>query len=161
MSYPPPQQPQQPPYGQPPQDRPPYNPQPQPQDAPQYGQGQPPQGMPPPQYGGQQPQGMPPYGQQPGYGQPQPYGQPGYGGFAPPMQPRWNSLAIAGFIFSFLISLVGLILSIIALNQINKSGGTQKGKGLALAGIIISALSIIATLLLILGGRGSMTTTFF
>jgi len=77
------------------------------------------------------------------------------------MQPRWNGLAIAGFILSFLISLVGLILSIIALNQINKSGGMQKGKGLALAGIIISALSIIASLFLILGSRGSTTTTFF
>lgn len=105
---------------------------------------------------------MPPYGQQPGYEQAQPYGQPGYGGFAPPMQPRWNGLAIAGFILSFFISLVGLILSVIALNQINKSGGTQKGKGLALAGIIISALGIIGfLLLLILGSRGSTTTTFF
>ena len=78
------------------------------------------------------------------------------------MQPRWNGLAIAGFILSFFISLVGLILSVIALNQINKSGGTQKGKGLALAGIIISALGIIGfLLLLILGSRGSTTTTFF
>jgi len=77
------------------------------------------------------------------------------------MQPRWNGLAIAGFILSFFISLVGLILSIIALNQINKSGGMQKGKGLALAGIIISALSIIVSLLLIFSSRGSTTTTFF
>lgn len=127
-----PEQQQPPPYGQPPQDQPQYP---------------------------QQSQGIPPYvQQQPGYGQP--YGQPGYG-YGAPVQPRWNGLAIAGFILSFLISIVGLILSIIALNQINKSGGMQKGKGLAIAGIIISAISILFGLLYLLGSRGSTTTTFF
>lgn len=146
MSYPPQQQPpfgQQPPppYGQPPQDQPPYGQ--QPQNAPPYGQ---------------QGQGVPPYGQQPGYGQP--YGQPGYG-YGAPAEPRWNTLAIVGFILSFLISLVGLILCIVALNQINKAGGTQKGKGLAIAGIIIGGLSIVISLFAVLASRGSSTTSFF
>jgi len=46
---------------------------------------------------------------------------------------KYNGLAIAGFICSFLVSLLGLILSIVGLNQIKKQGG--KGKGLAIAGI--------------------------
>lgn len=45
---------------------------------------------------------------------------------------KYNGLAIAGFICSFLVSLLGLILSIVGLNQIKKQGG--KGKGLAIAG---------------------------
>ncbi len=57
-----------------------------------------------------------------------------------------NTLAIVGFVLSFLISLVGLIISIIALIQINGSNGTQKGKGLAIAGIIIGGLSMLFTL---------------
>jgi hypothetical protein len=86
----------------------------------------------------QQPPGytpQPPYGQQP-YGQ-QPYGQPPY------VQPKMNTLALVGFILSFFISLVGLILSIIGLNQINGANGTQTGKGLAIAGIIIGAIGTV------------------
>lgn len=86
----------------------------------------------------QQPPGytpQPPYGQQP-YGQP-PYGQPGY------TQPKMNTLALVGFILSFFLSLIGLILCVIGLTQINGSNGTQKGKGLAIAGIIIGAISTL------------------
>jgi len=66
-------------------------------------------------------------------------------------------LAITGFVLSFLISFVGLILCIIALNQINKSGGAQKGKGLAIAGIIIGALALLGTI----GRLASSTSTSF
>jgi hypothetical protein len=97
----------------------------------------------PPSYG-QQPQ-PPPYQPQSPYGQP-PYGQSPYGQ-SPYAQPKTNGLAIAGFVCAFLFSLVGLILSIIALSQINKSNGMQKGKGLAIAGIIISAVSIAVAIL--------------
>lgn len=85
----------------------------------------------------QQPPGytpQPPYGQQP-YGQP-PYGQP----YAPP---KMNTLALVGFILSFFISIVGLILCIIGLNQINSARGMQTGKGLAIAGIVIGAIGTI------------------
>ena len=51
---------------------------------------------------------------------------------------NWNGLAIAGFVLSFFSTIVGLILSIIAYKQIKESG--EKGKGLALAGIIISSI---------------------
>ena len=129
---------------------------------------------------------QPPYGQGGGqpYAQPaqSPYAQPGQPGAQPaqspytqpgqPTQPpyappynqcnyippeanqKYNSLAIAGFVCSFLVSIVGLILSIIGLNQIKKQGG--KGRGLAIAGIIISAasilLGIIMAIALIVGG---------
>ena len=52
-----------------------------------------------------------------------------------------NTLAILGFIFAFLFSLVGLILSIIALGQIKRTG--ERGHGLAVAGIIISVVSLL------------------
>jgi hypothetical protein len=122
---------QPPPYGQP-QWQPP---------APPYGQQQypaaPPYGQQP--YGpyGQQPYG--PYGQQP-YGQ-QPYGQqyPGYG--YPQPTTGTNGLAIASLILAFLCSLAGLVCGIIALNQIRNR--PQAGRGLAIAGIVVSCISIV------------------
>ncbi len=54
---------------------------------------------------------------------------------------KTNAMAIVGFIFAFLLPLIGLILSIIGLVQINKKG--QKGKGLAIAGIIVSVFVAI------------------
>lgn len=47
----------------------------------------------------------------------------------------YNKLAIVGFILNFFVPIVGLVLCIIALNQIKRSG--EKGRGLAKAGIII------------------------
>lgn len=85
-------------------------------------------------------------------------GQPGwsgsYGSVPPEANQKYNGLAIAGFICSFFVSLLGLILSIVGLNQIKKQGG--KGKGLAIAGIIISAagmvIQVILVIVLIVGG---------
>ncbi len=51
-----------------------------------------------------------------------------------------NGFAIAGFICSFLFALVGLILSIVGLRQAEEHNG--KGKGLAIAGIIIAAVNM-------------------
>lgn len=91
---------------------------------------------------------------QPSYGQqPQPGQQP-QGGYAqnpymqyPPqqgyyMQPapnnRWNVMCIVGFVLAFVLPPVGLVLSIIALVQINKTG--EQSKGLAIAGIVLNAV---------------------
>lgn len=112
-----------------------------------------------PQYGApQQPQAQQPnpYAQEYGYAGQQSYTQPTYG--QAPQQPygqqpayypqdRWNGMAIAGFVCSFLFSIVGLVLSIIGYNQTKKTG--EKGKELALAGIIISGLSIVMTIVMI------------
>lgn len=51
--------------------------------------------------------------------------------------------AIAGFVLSFFCSIAGLILSWMALDEIKKSGGTLKGEGLAIAGIVISVLWMV------------------
>jgi hypothetical protein len=61
---------------------------------------------------------------------------------------KTNTLAIIAFIASFFISIVGLILGIVALHEIKKSG--EKGKGFAVAAIIISIIGIVLTLLLFL-----------
>src|SRR5437016_5546455 len=63
------------------------------------------------------------------------------------MQTRTSGLAIAGFVCAFLCSLLGLILSILGLSEINKSNGTVTGRGLAIAGIVISSLSMIVGIL--------------
>ena len=107
---------------------------------------QPGYGQAPQQPYGQQPYGQQPYGQQP-YGQ-QPYGQPYAQQPAAYPQDRWNGMAIAGFVCSFIFSIVGLVLSIIGYNQTKKTG--EKGKELALAGIIISGLSIVMTIVMII-----------
>ena len=112
--------------------------------------------------------------QQAGYTQPndqqyaytqQPYQQPGetyppqgvyqQGAYPYPaqQQPNWNGMCVAGFVCSFLISIVGLILSIVGLKRVKQSG--EKGQGLAIAGIVISAvriaLAIVLVILMILG----------
>ena len=138
----------------------------QPQDPGQYGP--PPSTSPPypaPPYGqqpyGQQPYGQQPYGQQP-YGQ-QPYGQYpqyGYGQMPPPApgsapyvtQPSTNGLAIASLVLAFFCGIAGLICGIIALSQISKNP-QQKGRGLAIAGVTISAILIVAGITLVATGN--------
>ncbi|WP_129895793.1 DUF4854 domain-containing protein, partial [Bifidobacterium pseudolongum] len=114
-------------------------------------------------------QAMPDYGQM----QPNPYaapeqpmqsfdysqqGQQPYGGQIPPQEPmvgygaqqnndKWNGLVIAGFVCAFLVPIVGLILSIIGMVQINKNGG--KSKGMAIAGIIVSVVVMVLNGLLV------------
>lgn len=132
--------------------------------------GHPFQGQPYPgqQYPGQQYPGQPypgqPYPGQPYPGQPypgQPYPAqpwPGYGqgpagpyGYAPygygvPQAPAGtNGMAIAALVlgicgFFFITPIVGLVLGLIALSAVRRSG--QKGKGLAISGIVLSSLWI-------------------
>ena len=60
---------------------------------------------------------------------------------------KTNILAILGFIFSFFIAIVGLVLSILGLN---KSKETGSGKGLSIAGIVISSISIVMSILIMI-----------
>jgi hypothetical protein len=48
-------------------------------------------------------------------------------------------------VLAFLCSIAGLITGIIALNQIKQRRG-QEGSGLAIAGIVISCLSIVGSI---------------
>ncbi|KAE8762653.1 DUF4190 domain-containing protein [Georgenia thermotolerans] len=76
----------------------------------------------------------------------QPYGQaPG---------PRTNPMAIAGLVCAFLVWPAGIVLSAIGLRQIKRTG--ERGRGLALAGLIVSivagVVSIILTILAVVAG---------
>ncbi|MEU4240695.1 DUF4190 domain-containing protein [Actinoplanes sp. NPDC026619] len=78
---------------------------------------------------------------------PPPPGQPAYPTQPPAPQQGTSGLAIAGFIFAFIISPLGFVLSLIA---IAKTGaGKAKGRGLAIAGTIISILGMIGWALVI------------
>lgn len=74
----------------------------------------------------------------PGYG----YKASGYGPPATAPGGSTNGLAIAGFVCSliglfFITFIVGIVLGFVARSQIRKSGGLQRGDGLAIAAIII------------------------
>ncbi|MFC0454425.1 DUF4190 domain-containing protein [Rhodococcus jostii] len=109
------------------------------------------------QYGGPNPYAAPnqygPQGQYggpaPQYGAPNPYGTPNPYGAPYPQSLGTNGLAIASLITSIiggcfygLGSIVGIVLGVIALGQIKKSG--QEGRGLAIAGIVIGGTYIAA-----------------
>jgi len=56
---------------------------------------------------------------------------------------RMSGLAVLSFIFSFLLGPVAIILGIIALNKISNKLNSVKGKGLAITGIVIGAITSI------------------
>ena len=111
---------------------------------PGYGAGS----YPPPQYGTPPPGYTPP---PPGYG-PLPTGYPAseYSAYGPPAQ-KTNSMAIASLVAScigflcWLGSIAGIVLGIVALNQIKQT--REGGHGLAVAGIAIGAVSLIVGLI--------------
>lgn len=72
---------------------------------------------------------------------PPPPGQPGYAPPAPVESRRTSGLAITGFILAFLIAPLGFILSLIAIFQ--TGAAKAKGRGLAVAGVIISLVLMI------------------
>lgn len=159
-----------------PQQSPSYGFNSQPQSSPQYGfgaqsqQSQPPQGSPQYGFGAQQLQGQQyqqdaPYGFNNGQDAQQPIGsstqqyqqginsQPLYMGDYPSMQGQFDSnneyniKAVLGFIFVFLFWPVGLVLSILGRNEINKNGG--KGKGLTTASFVLCGIDIVITVVAI------------
>lgn len=67
-----------------------------------------------------------------------PHGQPA---------PKTNGFAIAGLVCAFLFALLGIIFSAVALGQINRSNGQQTGRGLAIAGLIISIFMTVVGVL--------------
>lgn len=100
-----------------------------------------------------------------GYPPPPPGGAPGYppgppAGYYPPpygvpmqMAPTTSGMAIAGFVCAFLCSLLGLIFSIIGYNEVKNSNGMKTGGGLALAGIIISIISMVLGVMIAAAGN--------
>jgi hypothetical protein len=69
--------------------------------------------------------------------------------------PRTNQMAIAGMVMGILsvtascccyglpFNVIGIICSLMALSQISKEPLTQQGKGLAIAGLVLSVVSIL------------------
>ncbi len=93
-----------------------------------------------------------------------PAGQPVYNQYGPaPQQQAGNGMAVGGFVCSLIglllccggiVSIVGLILSIIGLNKSKQLNGA--GKGLAIAGIILGAIGVLCGVLVgILYGIGA------
>jgi len=89
--------------------------------------------------------------------------QPGYPGYAP--QPRNNGLAIAslvlgivGFALCGVGSILAIIFGFISKSQIDKSGGTQKGRGMAMAGIILgfAFVALLVVLLIVAAATGGV-----
>ena len=70
-------------------------------------------------------------------------------GFAPFQRPRWNACAVLGFVLTFLpvLSIAGFVLCIVGFAQCGRGGG--RGRGLALAGILINALWFVAAVMLL------------
>jgi hypothetical protein len=74
--------------------------------------------------------------------------------------PRTNSMAIAALVLSILgliccgpiFSTIGLVLGIIAINQINRNAPLEGGKGLAVAAIVIAAVGYLLFAIFILSG---------
>ena len=126
--------------------------QPPPSSAPAPSYGQPPAGQ---EWGVPPGPGIPPA---PGAAYP---GAPGYPGVA---APKNNGLATGSMvvsIFSILciqpIGIVGAIMGHVALGQIKKSGGTQGGRGMAIAGIVIGWIAFalfLLVLVLVVSGDG-------
>ena len=127
------------------------------------------QQYPNPQFGAAPPPGYPnaqygttPYGNAP-YGSPQ-YGNAAYGGYAPYGYPYGynaqrlgtSGMAIASLIlgicgFLCVTPFVGLGLGIAALSRVKKTG--QPGKGMAIAGIVLSSVWIALMILLLATGN--------
>jgi hypothetical protein len=90
-----------------------------------------------------------PYGQPGQYGQAGQYGQPDQSGlpFAPAAPPARNGLAIAALCcgiagFIPVVGVVAIVLGVIALHQLR--GGFQRGRGMAITGVVLGALSTLA-----------------
>lgn len=113
-------------------------------------------GAPPPPPAYPAPYGTPPnpYGGQPAPAYPQ-AGPPqapwsGYG-YEPPAKSGTNGFSIAALIFGIIpVCFLGIIFGVVALVQISKS--RQKGKGLAIAGLVLNVLWIVGLVIAVVIG---------
>ncbi|MEO3757625.1 peptidylprolyl isomerase [Mycobacterium sp. B14F4] len=93
----------------------------------------------------------PPYGEYsppPAGGYPPPYGYPaGYPGYGYPQPKPTNTMAIVALVCAFVFAPLGIVFGHLSLSQIKKTG--EDGRGLAIAGLIISYLVSALTILVI------------
>lgn len=71
---------------------------------------------------------------------------------AHPVVAKTSGLAIAGFVLAFFCSVLGIICSLLALDEIKKSEGRIGGDGLARAGLWLSIIFLLLGVVLV-GGR--------
>lgn len=88
-------------------------------------------------------------------------------------EPRTNGMSIASLVlgiigvvmdccygFGLILGIIGLVLGILSNGQIKKSDGKEKGSGMAIAGIILSAIAILIGIIFIgyiIANRGEIT----
>jgi hypothetical protein len=73
---------------------------------------------------------------------------PAYGAYAP----STNGMAVAAFVLGLLsFSVLAIIFGHIALSQIKRSQGTQGGRGLAIAGVILGWIWVVLGVALVIG----------
>jgi Domain of unknown function (DUF4190) len=98
---------------------------------------------------------QPPFGQP--YGQiqspPPPPPPPAYG-FPPPQ--KTNTMAILGLVFAFVFSPLGIVFSAIGLSQVKQR--RENGRGIALAGLIVSIVFTLFWILVVIGALVARTT---
>ena len=94
----------------------------------------------------------PPYAPQPPPYQQQPYGypQPAYGSMVHAPTRTTNGLAVASLVLSLLWfcgagSIAAVVLGFVGKRQVDRSAGAQSGAGLAIAGIVLGVLGLLAT----------------
>ncbi len=118
----------------------------------------PPPGQAPPPPPGQYP---PPGGPTPSYAQPPPpqYPQFGYTYGAPPVIVKTNGLAIASMVSGiagiflcilFVPSILAVVFGHVGLTQIKRSAGRERGKGMAIAGLVLGYLGVVAAIVWII-----------
>jgi hypothetical protein len=105
----------------------------------------------PPQHPPPRPPGYPEVVPPPAY--------PPVGGYPLPAATRTNFLAVVSLVFGVLWiwwigSILALVFGYIAKNQIDRSGGTQTGRGLAIAGIVLGWIGVATLVLFVLFGFG-------
>jgi hypothetical protein len=62
---------------------------------------------------------------------------------------RTNTLAVVGFIAAFLVPIAGLVIGIVARNQLGRPGNTEGGAGFARWAMVVGALGTAANLVFI------------
>ncbi|MEJ7602366.1 MAG: DUF4190 domain-containing protein [Kofleriaceae bacterium] len=68
-------------------------------------------------------------------------------GSIPAVAPKFSGMAIAGFVLAFVCGLLGIIFSALGYSECKKSGGAVRGRGLAIAGMVISIVTLLVALL--------------
>jgi hypothetical protein len=76
---------------------------------------------------------------------------------AAPASAATQPLSIWGFVLSFLFWPAGLVLSILAIKKIGREGGG--GRGLAIAGVVISACAAVFGVIILLATMASVAAT--